>query len=107
MNNLQTMAEKYSEKVANGFNMADIMMLERICNAMKKAENKLSALATAEEAINSGLTRVSVCLVERSTMALIAVKSYFVNSTFEAKDLLATDYLDALATDSNLFVMKY
>lgn len=107
MNNLQAMAEKYSEKVANGFDMTDIEMLSRICNAMKKAENKLSTLASAEASVKAELHRVSVCLVERSTMALVVVKSYFVASTFEAKDLLSAEYSDALSTDSDLLVMKY
>lgn len=107
MNNLQAMAEKYSEKVANGFNMADIEMLARICKAMKKAENKLSALASAEASVKTGLHRVTVCLVERSTMALVIVKSYFVANTFEAKDLLSAEYVDVLASDTDLLVMKY
>lgn len=107
MNKLELLADKYSNKVANGFNLADIEMLARICKAMKKAENKLAVLASAEKAIDSGLKRVAVCLVERDAMALILVKSYYVSSTFEAKKLLSQDYADALCADPNLFVMKY
>ena len=107
MSNLKAMAEKYSEKVAKGFNTADIEMLARICNAMKKADNKLASLASAEASIKAGLRRVYVCVVERHTMTLVAVKSYFVTTTFEAKDLISADYSDALAADDDLFVMKY
>lgn len=107
MNNLQVMAEKYCEKLAKNPTRADIDMLARICNAMKKAENKLSSLASAEASIKAGLHRVSVCLVERSTMALVVVKSYFVGSTFEAKDLLTSEYAGALSSDPDLLVMKY
>ena len=107
MNKLELLAIKYSNKVAEGFEMADIEMLARICKAMKKAENKLAVLVAAEKAISSGKKRVAVCLVERDTMALVLVKSYFVSCTSEAKKLLAQDYSDALASDSNLFVMKF
>ena len=107
MDKLELLAIKYSNKVANGFDMADIEMLSRICKAMKKADNKLVCLVAAEKAINSDLKRISVCLVERATMALVLVKSYFVSSTFEAKDLLAAEYSDALSCDSDLLVMKY
>ena len=107
MNKLELLAIKYSNKIANGFDLADIEMLSRICKAMKKADNKLAALVTAEKAINSGLQRVAVCLVERATMTLVLVKSYFVSSTFEAKELLAAEYSYALSSDSDLLVMKY
>ena len=103
----QLLAEKYSEQFAKTFSKADIDMLARACNLLKDTENKLSKLAQAEKAIDSGLKRVEVCLVERDTMTLVLVKSYFASSTFEAKKLLAHDYADALASDSNLFVMKY
>ena len=107
MSKLELLAIKYSNKVADGFNLSDIEMLARICKAMKKAENKLAALASAEKAVNSGLKRVAVCLVERGTMSLVLIKSYFVSCTFDAKELLAHDYVDALRADSNLFIMKY
>ena len=107
MGKLELLAAKYSEKVADGFNLVDIEMLARICKAMKKAENKLAVLASTEKAINSGLKRVAVCLVERNTMTLVLVKSYFASCTFEAKKLLAQGYADALRADSNLLVMKY
>lgn len=103
----QLLAEKYSEQFAKTFSREDIDMLERACNLLKGAENKLAGLKKAEEAILSGKKRVAVCLVERGTMALILVKSYFVSCTFEAKKLLAQDYSDALCADHNLFVMKY
>ena len=73
----------------------------------EKAENKLAVLVSAEKVISSGLKRVAVCLVERDTMALVLVKSYFVSCTFDAKKLLTQEYFDALCADSNLFVMKY
>lgn len=107
MGKLELLAEKYSEKIAGGFDMADIKMLERICKVMKKVENKLATLVAAERAIASGLKRVAVCLVERDTMTLVLIKSYFASCTFEAKNLLVSEYASALVTNHNLFVMKY
>ena len=107
MNKLELLAIKCAKKMANGFDAKNIELMTRICKAMKKAENKLATLAAAEKAIISGKKRISVCLVERATMMLVLVKSYFVSSTFEAKTLLAAEYSDALSCDSNLLVMKY
>ena len=107
MNKLELLAIKCSKKMANGFDAKNMELMTRICKAMKKADNKLAVLAAAEKSINSGLQRVAVCLVERATMTLVLVKSYFVSSTFEAKELLAVEYSDALSSDSDLLVMKY
>ena len=104
---IELLAEKYSEQVAKTFSKESIDLLERACNLLKPTQNKLASLVVAEKAILSGKKRVHVCIVDRCYNSLVLIESYFVNSTFEAKDIMTTAHADFLKYNSNLFVMKY
>ena len=103
----QLLAEKYSEQVAKTFSNDAIALLQRACNLLKDTSNKLAGLKKAEEAILSGKKRVHVCIVDRCDNSLVLVESYFVSSTFEAKDMMSIAHAEFLKHNSNLFIMKY
>lgn len=109
MNKLELLAEKYSNKVAQSFDMADIQVLERVAKLLKaKAKNVLTRLSMVESAVKSGLIAHSVVLVDCSlNRCIIAHKTFYATSRFEAKQAMIAENKDLLSEVSSLAVMAY
>ena len=109
MDKLNQLAEKYSAKVAQSFDMADIKVLERVAKLLaSKRTNALARLSQVESAIKSGLQAFSVVLVDTAlNRCIIAHKTFYTVSRFDAKRTMIAQNKALLDEVSSLVVMAY